>query len=112
MVRLMRPGCNPWALPADKCTEIPCRVALFLSAGFGVRFARRRERNRGDNRPLAASPTSAPHLAGALGQKRASMKGLIAAAGVTARLQSRADKRLQVLFDHGGEALPGNPLHH
>src|SRR5438270_6551233 len=39
-------------------------VALYLSAGFGVRFARRRERNRGDRAPLQRLPRPAAHLPG------------------------------------------------
>jgi choline kinase len=40
------------------------------------------------------------------------MKGLIAAAGRSARLQDLAEKRNKVLLDLGGETLLGNILHH
>ncbi len=74
-------------------------VALFFLPDNGLRFREFGRRNR-PNGPRKAN-----------GEEDV-MKGLIAAAGLSTRLQDLGESRNKVLMDLGGETLLGNILHH
>src|ERR1700719_3705 len=87
-------------------------VALFLRPSLRVRFFSLAKRNRRQARQqLAAIFTSLGLKADRKKGEEARMyRGLIAAAGLSTRLQDLSEKRNKVLLDLGGETILGTIL--